>query len=153
MSDSTYVQARNLYAFAFSMLGQCSWYGRWDGGVIVRPSNLTLLSIAYIAISRWTATEENHTILFVMSWDYALSLVSCSKRTAISEYRQNPFQGAIKHTIMQGTSRLLAQAPYVLPPFVIGTLCSTLSTLRDFEDGHFYSLCCYVMGIEEERIL
>lgn len=41
-------------------------------------------------------------------------------RTALSEYRQNPMQGAFKHSLFQGTTRVLKQVPYVVPPFVIG---------------------------------
>lgn len=41
---------------------------------------------------------------------------------AISDFRQNPFKGAFKHSVIQGTNRTLAQLPYVIPPTVIGAL-------------------------------
>lgn len=44
----------------------------------------------------------------------------CTVPTALSHFRQNPLQGAFKHSLFQGFSRVVSQVPYFLIPFVVG---------------------------------
>ncbi|KAK9897060.1 hypothetical protein P389DRAFT_194700 [Cystobasidium minutum MCA 4210] len=37
----------------------------------------------------------------------------------LSHFRQNPLQGAFKHSLFQGFSRIVQQTPYFLLPFVV----------------------------------
>ncbi|KAL7008472.1 ubiquinol--cytochrome-c reductase subunit 8 [Cystobasidiomycetes sp. EMM_F5] len=38
---------------------------------------------------------------------------------SLSHYRQNAFQGFLKHSVMQGYSRIIAQVPYFLVPIAL----------------------------------
>jgi ubiquinol-cytochrome c reductase subunit 8 len=50
--------------------------------------------------------------------------------TALSSFRQNPMQGAFKHSVFQGFSRIVAQVPYFLVPMAVGALCFLRGSLR-----------------------
>lgn len=114
---------------------------RWDGGVTVRfptllPRRANSIAVGGLPQKRITQYCPSLALLRQFHTEQNLS------RTAISEYRQNPMQGAIKHSLFQGTSRVLKQVPYVVPPFVIGaSILSSAMTALDLFESQRMSSC------------
>lgn len=75
---------------------------------------------------------------------------------ALSHFRQNPLQGALKHSLFQGFSRIVSQVPYFLLPFVAGEL-GVRHTCFMKQDLTFAFRECRIryncMGCQEERVV
>lgn len=125
-----------------------------------------LIETAFLCAIRRSHAKGNHTIQCVIgrlvtrlapqSLNFSLYL-TVLLATALSHFRQNPLQGAFKHSLFQGFSRIVSQVPYFLLPFVVGELNAL--TLRCFLLAMKADLILLsrirhnLMGSQEERVV